>query len=158
MEVASEKNTITGLLVGVSTAGLTLKYVREKGGEYVKHPTGELKTIPFTQIVQAIVRDVSDKAVLADRFGTDADIAQHKSGLVGRELRALGSEWTASSELLEPLEDGAQGQKWDQFAANAQFGFKGTYREELYTSALNKGSFTPAQVGSVVPCLETWIP
>ena len=114
---------------------------------------------------RAVVRDVSDKAALTERFGTDSDIAQNKSALVGRELRSVGSEWTAATvgessldgeELDAPLPRGAPGRsatvidpvtgRFDQFATNIAMGVKMTYREELYTSALDKASFTPAQV------------
>jgi len=188
VEVTSAaKHTTTGILVAVSDEGLVLKYVRDKEGPYTEHPKPDARCIRFSDFVmcvsridsarvraipgpsflprRAVVRDVSDKAALTERFGTDSDIAQNKSALVGRELRSVGSEWTAQTvgepsldgeELDAPLPRGAPGRgatvidpvtgRFDQFATNIAMGVKMTYREELYTSALDKASFTPAQV------------
>lgn len=188
---SSAKHTTTGILVAVSDEGLVLKYVRDKEGPYTEHPKPDARCIRFSDFVmcvsridalrvyeryllcsgpsflprRAVVRDVSDKAALTERFGTDSDIAQNKSALVGRELRSVGSEWTAQTvsessldgeELDAPLPRGAPGRgatvidpvtgRFDQFATNIAMGVKMTYREELYTSALDKASFTPAQV------------
>lgn len=149
IEVTStSRNTVVGILVGVSSEGLCLKYVRDKEGPYTEHPKPDACVIRFSDFVQAVVRDVSDKSFVGG-FGTDSDIAQNRTSLVGRDLQAVGSAWT-SEDAFESLEDGdasKQG-KWDQFAANAALGVRATYKEELYTSALDKAAFTPAQVRS----------
>ncbi|CAM9830872.1 unnamed protein product, partial [Ectocarpus sp. 6 AP-2014] len=85
-------------------------------------------------------------------LGTDSDIGGRAGGGsqlgVERKLQAVDTSWVESSSNMSiPQSGGGGAGKWDQFAANEKlFNVTSTFDENLYTTPLDTGSLSRAQM------------
>jgi hypothetical protein len=132
--------------------GVVLKMARKKDSLQTPTPTVFTTTPVNTLIVQPkdfvqlIAKDVTfddSSDTLNEGFHTDSDISGHNGDVRERELMP----WVPDGEE-EELEDNlslsnifSNKKGWDQFEVNEKlFGVKSTYKEDIYTTALDRNS------------------
>jgi PAB1-binding protein PBP1 len=86
--------------------------------------------------VQTEKIEVLNKNAANGQFLTDSATRKHgdMSHLDGRELQMADSSWLTETAAAI---GNASPEKWDQFAANKQFGVRSTYDENIYTKRID---------------------
>lgn len=138
-----------------SVAGkmITLQFVveksRPKGCSEAKTDVGQKISIPWSDLDYLMTAKVSHNS--ARELKTDAEIARKNieaGNLSGRNLQKADSSWLqkTTNRVNGNFSSNSKG-TWDQFKANEiKFGVKNTYKEELYTTKLDKAALTPEQI------------